>query len=106
MAYESKKPSIKITLERELFNNFVSLLDRNIKAQFEEENFSAIAERLKEKILNYSIKIKNDDGMEFAIVRFFPNEASNMMYQLLSRIEPNDEITDYYSTLSKKSENK
>lgn len=106
MAHESRKPSSKLILERELFNHLISILDINIKVGIEEENFSKIAEKLKDKLLTFSVPRTNEDGVEFVDIRFFPNEASDMIWQLLIRAEKNDNIEDYYSTLIQNRENK
>ena len=65
-----------------------------------------IAEKLKDKLLTYSVPRTNDDGIQFVDVRFFPNEASDMIWQLLLRAEKNIDIDDYYSTLLQNRENK
>ena len=106
MAYQSRKPSSKLVLEKELFNQLISILDKNIKVNIEEENFSKIAERLKDKLLVYSVPRTNESGINFVDVRFFPNEASDMIWQLLIQTEKSDEEEDYYSTLIKNRENK
>ena len=106
MAYQSRKPSSKLVLEKELFNQLISILDKNIKVNIEEENFSKIAERLKDKLLVYSVPRTNESGINFVDVRFFPNEASDMIWQLLIQTEKSNEEEDYYSTLIKNRENK
>lgn len=106
MAHESRKPSSKLILESELFNQLISILDINTKVGIEEENFSKIAERLKNKLLTYSVPRTNEDGIKFVDVRFFPNEASDMIWQLLIRAEKNEEVEDYYSALIKNRDNK
>ena len=106
MAYQSRTPSVKLTLENELFNQLVSILNANYNIGLEEENFSQIAETLKNKLLTYSVPRTNDDGILFVDVRFFPNEASDMIWQLLLRAEKNIDIDDYYSTLIQNRENK
>lgn len=106
MAYQSRTPSVKLTLENELFNQLVNILNINAQVGLEEENFSVIAEKLKNKLLTYSVPRTNDDGINFVDVRFFPNEASDMIWQLLIRAEKNESTEDYYSTLIKNRENK
>lgn len=106
MAYESRKPSSKLVLEKELFNQLISILDKNIKVNIEEENFSKIAERLKDKLLFYSVPRTNESGINFVDVRFFPNEASDMIWQLLIQAEKNETVEDYYSALIENRENK
>ena len=106
MAYQSRTPSVKLTLENELFNQLVSILNANSNIGLEDENFSQIAGKLKNKLLTYSVPRTNDDGIQFVDVRFFPNEASDMIWQLLLRAEKNIDIEDYYSTLIQNRENK
>lgn len=106
MAYQSRTPSVKLTLENELFNQLVSILNANSNIGLEDENFSQIAGKLKNKLLTYSVPRTNDEGIQFVDVRFFPNEASDMIWQLLLRAEKNIDIEDYYSTLIQNRENK
>ena len=106
MAYESRKPSSKLVLEKELFNQLISILDKNIKVGVEEENFSKVAERLKNKLLTYSVPRNDEEGVCYVDVRFFPNEASDMIWQLLIQAEKNETVEDYYSALIENRENK
>lgn len=106
MPYQTRTPSVKLTLENELFNQLVNILNINAQVGLEEENFSVIAEKLKNKLLTYSVPRTNDDGINFVDVRFFPNEASDMIWQLLIRAEKNDDTEDYYSILIKNREKK
>lgn len=101
-----KTPSIRLTLDKNLFNQLISILDYNIKLQIERENFSRIAEKLKEKLLTYSVPRVNDDDTEFVDVRFYPNESSNMIWQLLVRCDNIAIEDDYYSMLINNRENK
>ena len=106
MTYESRKPSSKLVLEKELFNQLISILDKNIKVGVEEENFSKVAERLKNKLLTYSVPRTDEEGVCYVDVRFFPNEASDMIWQLLIQAEKNETVEDYYSALIENRENK
>lgn len=105
MAHEKRKPSVQLTLDKTLFNKLVSMLELNIQANIDDENLSNIAEKLKAKMLTYSVPRINDDDIEFVDVRYFPNEASDMIWQLLVRIEQ-EELQDYYSVLIKNRERK
>lgn len=105
MAHEKRKPSVQLTLDKTLFNKLVSMLELNIQANIDDENLSSIAEKLKAKMLTYSVPRVNDDDIEFVDVRYFPNEASDMIWQLLVRIEQ-EELQDYYSVLIKNRERK
>ena len=70
MSYKTKQPSIKLILSKNLFNKLINILDSNIELNVEEENFSKVAEKMKSKLLQYSMKreIKNE---EYVDVRFF-----------------------------------
>ncbi len=56
-------------------------------------------------MLTYSVPKINDSDTEFVDVRYFPNEASDMIWQLLVRIEQ-ENIEDYYSILINNREKK
>lgn len=106
MAHQTRMPSVKLTLEKELFNQLVAILDCNIKLNVESENFSVVAKKLKDKILQYSVPRTNEEDMEFVDVRFFPNEASDMIWQLLLRADKNETVEDSFSILINNRENK
>lgn len=99
MSHLTRTPGIKLTLDKDLFNQLLSVLDYNKNLNIEDENFSNIAEKLKDKLLRYCVPRTNDEGIEFVDVRFFPNEASDMIWQLLLRAEKNNNKEDYYSQL-------
>lgn len=99
MSYQTRTPSTKLTLDRNLYNELLGILDINIEMKIEDENFSTIAEKLKNKIMQYSVPRINEEGIEYVDVRFFPSEASDMIWQLLIRSEKNDSVKDYYSEL-------
>ncbi len=99
MPHQTRMPSVKVTLDKELFNQLIGILDYNIKLNVESENFSIIAGKLKDKLLKYCVPRTNEDDIEFVDVRFFPNEAGDMIWQLLLRAEKNDNVEDYYSQI-------
>lgn len=100
MSWQSKSPSIRLSIDKSLFNKLMSVLDFNISLNIEEENFSSTASKLKEKLMTYSVpRINEEDNTEFVDVRFFPNEAGNMIWQLLSRASSYIENEDYYNVL-------
>ena len=94
-----KTPSIRLTLNKELFNKLLSILDNNINLEIENSDISKIAEKMKEKLLTYSVPRLDEDNTEFVDVRFYPNEASNMIYQILVSNNKEDKNDDYYSIL-------
>lgn len=94
-----KTPSIRLTLNKELFNKLLSVLDNNINLEIENSDISKIAEKMKEKLLTYSVPRLDENNTEFVDVRFYPNEASNMIYQILVSNNKGDKNDDYYSIL-------
>ena len=94
-----KTPSIRLTLNKALFNKLLSILDNNINLEIENSDISKIAEKMKEKLLTYSVPRLDEDNTEFVDVRFYPNEASNMIYQILVSNNKEDKNDDYYSIL-------
>ena len=101
MSWQDRTPAIKLTIDKSLFNKLIGILDFNIKLQLEDENFSEIAKKLKEKLMTYSVPRKDENEIEFVDVRFFPNEASNMIWQLLARASSYIEQENYYEVLLK-----
>lgn len=99
MAWQNRKPSIKVSLDKDLFNKLIGVLDLNIELNVDDENFSLIANKLKDKLLTYSVPKVNDKGEEYVDIRFFPNEASDMIWQLLIRNESIDNTEDFYAIL-------
>lgn len=107
MSWQSKSPSIKLSIDKSLFNKLIGILNFNIDLKIEDENFSKTADKLKDKLMTYSVPRTNEkDNTEFVDVRFFPNEASNVIWQLLSSSSSNIDKEDYYDTLLKNREDK
>lgn len=105
MAWENRTPSVKLILGRNLFNKLLGILEFNENLKIEDENFSGIAKKLKDKILTYSVpKEKDEEGIEYVDIRFFTKEASDMIWQLLSTTDRVNEDIDYYSILLKNKE--
>ena len=105
MAWENRIPSVKLVLGRNLFNKLLGILEFNENLKIEDEDFSGIAKKLKDKILTYSVpKEKDEDGVEYVDIRFFTNEASDMIWQLLSTTDRVNADIDYYSILLKNKE--
>lgn len=105
MAWENRVPSVKLILGRNLFNKLLGILEFNENLKIEDENFSGVAKKLKDKILTYSVpKEKDEEGIEYVDIRFFTKEASDMIWQLLSTTDRVNEDIDYYSQLLKNKE--
>lgn len=103
MAWQEREPSVKMKLSKDIFNNLVDILNSNSQLEINESDFTEKAKRLKEKLLTYSIPKVEENG-EYIDVRFFPQESSDMIWQLLINNKPSNEICDYYSILLKNRE--
>ena len=99
MSWQTRDPSVKLSLDKELFNILVGILDFNSQIKLDDESFSNTANKLKDKLLTYSVPRINDNGEEYIDIRSFPNEASDMIWQLMIRNEPANNEEDYYSIL-------
>lgn len=106
MPYSTRKPSVQLTIDTDFFNKLVSILNFNNATNIEDENFSAVADKLKNKLLRYSVPRVNDEGKEFVDVRFFPNEAGDMIWQLLAWGNDINIEEDYFSILKQNREDK
>lgn len=99
MSFPDRTPGIKLILGSNLFNKLVGILDSNVKLGLETDDYSLIAERLKNKLLEYSIPRIDAEGQAWVDVRFFPKEASDMIWQLLLLAEKNNNEDDYFNIL-------
>lgn len=101
-----KTPSARLVIDRTLFNQLISILDYNTKLNIEDQNFPKVAEKLKKKLLTYSVPRVNEEEKELVDIRFYPNESSEMISQLLLRCEDINIKEDYYSILIENRKNK
>ena len=46
MAWQNRKPSIKVSVDKKLFNKLIGVLDLNIELNVDEEDFSLVANNL------------------------------------------------------------
>lgn len=99
MAWQDREPSVKLTMDTSVFNILVDILNFNSQIDLPDTDFADVAKRLKDKLLTYSVPKLNDENEEIVDVRFFPREASDMIWQLLIMNKPKDDIEDYYSIL-------
>ena len=99
MSFDSRSPSVKITMDKDLFNRLVAILDYNHNLGIEFANFSSTSKKLKDKILSYSVPRIDSEGNDFVDVRFYPIEASNIISQLLVSKDDIKPTENYYSTL-------
>lgn len=102
MSYQKRIPPIKVDLSIEKFNYLIEILTRYTTT--DNELMKKLATKLKEKLLKYSISRTNDEQEKFIDVRFYPNEASEIIYMLVANIEDIQVENNYYETLLKSRE--
>ena len=98
MAHAST-PSVKMVVTKDLFNRLVGILDSNAKLNIEIDGISTNAEKLRNKLLTYSVPREREDKSEVVDIRFFPNEASSLIWQLLLNIDSDELEENYIETL-------
>ncbi len=99
MSYQKRIPPVKLDLSIEKFNYLIEILTRSINN--DDEKMVAIATKLKEKLLQYSIPRINEEQKTFIDVRFYPNEASEMIFMFLANVEDIQVDKNYYEELVK-----
>lgn len=99
MAYQKRIPPIKVELSIEKFNYLVEMLTRY--ANNDNERIKDISAKLKDKLLRYSIPRENEEQGLIIDIRFFPNEASEILYMLIVNTEHLPVETNYYEVLLK-----
>jgi len=101
MSISTRKPNIKLLVSAEWFNLLIFALKQNIRT-VNNETVKQEAAALVDKLLKYSRPYTDDDTQsEMVDMRFFPDEASDMIWQLIVTFglfyKSADE--DYYSQL-------
>lgn len=99
MTYPKRIPPVKVELTIEKFNYLIEMLTRY--EQEENERIKSLATKLKDKLLRYSIPRKDEEQETFIDIRFYPNEASEIIYMLIVNIEILPVETNYYEVLLK-----
>ena len=97
--YFTKTPPIKVVLDKRYYNMLIQSLITN--ERITDGQFSEIANRLKTKLLTYSVPKEEVDNITIDI-RLYNNEAARLIEQLLFLYEQNVKVdSDYYSALVK-----
>ncbi len=94
MSYESRQPSIRLKIDAGSFNLMLSALAENGDNEYSPEEVVTRADALFDKLLKYSRPYVDELETDCVEIRFFPNEASEMIWQLLLISSPHVELTD------------
>ena len=80
MPYQKRIPPVKVELSIEKFNLLVEMLTRY--TQMSNERVAQLATKMKDKLLRYSIPRTEEEQETKVDIRFYPNEASEIIYML------------------------
>ena len=98
MAYSKRIPPIKIKLNINEFNKFNEILENIINS--DNELYSKKSAKLKEKLLRYSVPIKNENEETKVDIRLYNNEIVDLFYILFYGIEDMISVeTNYFDVL-------
>lgn len=96
MAYSKRIPPIKIKLNINEFNKLNEILENIINS--DNELYSKKSAKLKEKLLRYSVPIKNEETK--VDIRLYNNEIVDLFYILFYGIEDMISVeTNYFDVL-------
>lgn len=98
MAYLKRIPPIKIKLNINEFNKLNEILENIINS--DNELYSKKSSKLKEKLLRYSVPIKNENEEIKVDIRLYNNEIVDLFYILFYGIEDMISVeTNYFDVL-------
>ena len=92
MPVEKKLPPIRLVVSNEYFNKLVSLADSNDELDFLNDSKS---KNLYDKLMKYTF-LQDNEQVE---LRFFPQEASEVILLLLCNLEEVKVSKNYYEEL-------
>lgn len=93
MPVEKKLPPIRLVVGKEYFNKLVSLADGNDDFDYLKQNENK-SDNLYDKLMKYTF-LQDNEQVE---LRFFPQEASEVILLLLCNLK-DDESKNYYEEL-------
>lgn len=99
MSYQKRIPPVKVELNIEKFNLLLEMLTRY--TQMSNERVAQLAAKMKDKLLRYSIPRVDETEETIVDIRFYPNEASEIIYMLVYNVNNIDINTNYFEVLQK-----
>lgn len=97
MAYQSKTPPIKLKVTTDTYNSLIEFISKVENTSTEEGREKAT--KLKEKLLRYCVPVIGDNEEQLVEMRFYPNEAGNMIDILLYAVDGVITTNNYYEVL-------
>ena len=95
MAYKKRIPPISVELTITKFNSLIEYLSNIV-----DEDKKVVADKLKEKLLRYSIP-NITESETFIVIRFFSNEAVKLISLLSDKLDYEIQEINYYEILLK-----
>lgn len=97
MSYERRKPPIKLMVDIDTFNSMNEFL--TIIVNKGDEAYTEKASRMKDKLLRYSVPRTDENGETTIDIRFFINEASDLLTMFVNNLNKEQTENNYYETL-------
>lgn len=99
MAYQRRIPPIRLLVMKDKFNKIIELLSSYTNSI--DENIKNISLKLKDKLLKYSIPRTDEDNNLKVDIRFYPNEAEDLLFLFSDNLKEILVSKDYYEELNK-----
>ena len=99
MTYSKRIPPIKIKVDIRGYNFLVEIL--SIHAERDNERLAKKSSKLKDKLLRYSVPFETEEKETLIDVRFYPNEAEDLIEILFNSIDEFEVSTNYFEVLLK-----
>ncbi|MBQ8234439.1 MAG: hypothetical protein IJZ36_02500 [Bacilli bacterium] len=99
MAHAKRIPPIKIKVDIRGYNFLVEIL--SIHAERNDERLSKKSGKLKDKLLRYAVPFETEDKETLIDVRFYNNEAEDLIEILFSSIDEFEVSANYFEVLLK-----
>ncbi|MBE5805991.1 MAG: hypothetical protein E7313_04690 [Clostridiales bacterium] len=99
MAHKRRRPPFHLKFNIRSFNFLLEIL--SIYIEREDELLKEKADKLKTKLLRYSIPYETEQKEELVYIRLFQNEAEDLVYILFNSIDEFEVETNYYEVLVK-----
>lgn len=97
MTYQRRIPPIRLLIGKDKFNEMIEILSS--KNDLLDEEFQNKSIKLKEKLLKYSIPREDENKKINVDIRFYPNEAEDLLFLMLNQFKDINISQDYYEQL-------
>ena len=99
---KTRKPKVRLVLDKHGFNALIQGLIYNEANEHADTQTSESAAKLTRKINKFSRLFDDDNGVESVDVRFFDNEAAELIWQFIFTSSAEAPGEDFYAVLKEK----